>query len=300
MKKNNSSKEIYNAAFPNLILNERELKTLQKILLGIVKDIDALCRKHGIMYMLGGGSCLGAVRHNGFIPWDDDVDIIMYKYDMLKLHVAICEDFSEKYISVLPYMTRSPDRMMKVFLKGTVYKEIEKENMPCEHKIFVDVFPVVNMPVNECRIIKNDKKHYFASRLFSLCHDSKYLSNTIIAACKTNKELKKYYYFRRRFGRLARLVGIAFWRKRTRDLETGVPYVTGKEGIPCGISYKREVFPSGFFSEVIEADFEDTKLFIPKEYDVYLKNLYGDYMQIPPEEKRIRHMVLVMNFGMEK
>ncbi|MEG2107855.1 MAG: LicD family protein [Clostridia bacterium] len=270
---------------------------MHHVLLEIMEDIDTTCRRHKIQYMLGGGSCLGAVRHKGFIPWDDDMDIMMYYEEMLALHKFIQEDYGNKYLSKLPYEGQGPERMMKIYLINTKDVEISKENFPSENMIFIDVFPIVNLPKPGIRLKFLNKLHYLTSRLYSVSFDSKYPSSTIMQASKENLELKKYYNMRRRLGFFARITGVYLWRNITRKLENGVTRNTGREGFPSGISYSREIFESGFFRETIEVDFEGRKFFIPKNYDGYLKNLYHDYMEIPPVDKRERHIAVALDFG---
>lgn len=296
MKFENASK-IYNAAFPNLVVDDDTLNKLHLVLLQIMDDVDATCRKYGISYMLGGGSCLGAVRHKGFIPWDDDVDIIMYEDEMMQLYKYIKQDYPNKYMAVLPYEGKGPERMMKIYLKGTKDIEISKQNFPSPNMIYVDIFAIVNMPSSAFARKINNKLHYLASRMMSVGCDSKYASPAIMEASKTNDTLNNYYSMRRRIGAVARITGIWFWRSLAKRLEKGTKRKTSLEGIPSGISYLKEVFPQGYFREVCEADFEGRKYYIPQNYEGYLKNLYKNYMEIPPVEKRERHIAVEIDFG---
>ncbi|MDR3185811.1 MAG: LicD family protein [Christensenellaceae bacterium] len=294
-----NTKKMYNEIFSNYILPAETVKKVQATLLMMLKDLDYVCRKHNIIYMLSGGSCLGAIRHKGFIPWDDDVDVIIYHNDMTRLCNAFLAEFPKKYTAVPPYTTKSPHRMFKIFLNNSKYVEIGSENFPTHKGLFIDVFPVVNVSASEKKTIILSKLHYLFSRLLTLCFDSKYPSSTVSAISKTNKELRKWYNMRRRIGFLSRLLGVKLWSKLTKKIESGYLYKTGREGIPSAISYSREIFESGFFSSVIEVDFLDAKFFVPRRYDEYLENLYGDYMQIPPIDKQERHLAILVDINTE-
>ena len=285
--KKESYAEMTSRAFKQYELDSAQLEKLHRALLVIIDDVDRVCRKYGIKYMLGGGSCLGAVRHKGFIPWDDDVDILMYSRDMYELADKLKLEYGDKYVLSMPLKKPGSGRMMKIFLSGTEYVEIGKENYPEEKMVFADVFPIIKMPPPEKRAA-TARRHKIAARMYSYGLMSKFPSPVIKQVARVDKGLKKYYNKRRARGFAARLAGLNFWLKKLRiyeaDCDKGVD-----EGIPSGIDYLREVFPAGFFSEVIEADFEGRKYFIPASYREYLTNLYKDFMRIPPPEKRGRH-----------
>ncbi|MFR1566231.1 MAG: phosphorylcholine transferase LicD [Christensenellales bacterium] len=287
-----------NRCFGQFKLSDSGIEKLHKTLIVIMDDIDFVCRKFGIIYMLGGGSCLGAVRHKGFIPWDDDIDIMMYYNEMLCLGKRLKEEFGDKYEIYYPLCSVGAGRMMKIFLNGTSFVEISKENMPLPNKIFIDVFPIIPLPSSKFKRKLNGAVHKFAARMYSYGLMSKYPSDTMLKISETDNSLKKYYAKRRRIGRFARIFfGLRFWKFIILHYEKNRMKKTYVEGIPSGIDYNREVFEKGFFTEVKEAEFEGRKYFIPSRYDEYLINLYKDYMQIPPPEKRECHYAVEIDFG---
>lgn len=294
--KKQSYAEMATKAFSKYILDDAALKKLHACLLIITDDVDKACRKYSIKYMLSGGSCLGAVRHKGFIPWDDDVDVMMYEQDVKRLADAMKTEYGDKYVIVPPLDGVGGGRMMKIFLAGTTYTEIGKENYPKEKGVFVDVFPIIDMPPAKKRTTIA-KKHRLAARMYSYGLISKYPSPVIKDAARVDKSLKKYYNIRKSIGFAARIFGLKFWFKKLKKYEKGYAGVSDEEGIPSGIDYEREVFPKGFFSDVTEAEFEGRRYYIPAQYDRYLKNLYGDYMRLPPPEKRGRHYASAVDFG---
>ena len=286
-----------NRCFKAFKLTDGQIDQLHRVLLIVMDDIDAICRKHGIPYMLSGGSCLGAIRHQGFIPWDDDIDIMLYYADMVRLGKAIESEMGDKYTVMWPLSKVGDGRMMKIFLNGTSYVEVGKESMPLPNKVFVDVFPIISMPSSAGKRKLNGKIHRLSARMYAYGLFSKFPSEVMKSLAREDKSLRKYYGRRRRLGGLARFFGLKMWQRKLTKLERDSKKPTAFEGIPSGIDYDREVFERGFFSETVDADFEGRRYSIPKRYDEYLKNLYRDYMQIPPPEKREQHYASVVDFG---
>lgn len=294
--KKESYAEMSSRCYKDYVLDDEKIARLHETLLVMTDDIDAVCRRYGIKYMLSGGSCLGAVRHSGFIPWDDDVDIMMYYDDAVRLAELLKQTYGDKYEVSMPLEKIGSGRMMKIFLNGTKYAEIGKENYPTEKKVFVDVFPVISMPPANKRK-KAARIHRLAARMYSYGLMSKFPSPVIKNIARVDKSLKNYYNKRKAIGFFARIFGFGFWLKKLRRLESDYTAKTDCEGIPSGIDYEREIFPAGFFSETTEADFEGRRYYIPKNYDEYLTNLYKDYMKLPPPEKRERHYASETDFG---
>lgn len=275
-------------------LSEDDLDKLKKILVGMLKDIHELCEQAHLSYMLCGGTLLGAIRHKGFIPWDDDVDIMMPRKDYDLLAQNIKDTYGDKYFVTEFGKDGCPFRMMKIMLNGTEYREILRQNHPYFCGIFVDVFPIDNIP----------EKHKFRAKMFNFytkaffaIQDYKFPSELILEKCKEHKELKKYYYKRRRVGAICNfLIGQKTVENKIKKLSEYGPE-TSLQGLPLGIYYDTEVFKAGTFDERIFADFCGERFYIPGNYDEYLKNLYGDYMKLPPEDKRRRHQVFKLDFG---
>lgn len=280
--------------FSEYEISEIELKKLHDVLLLILDDIHVLCEEYNLHYMLCGGTLLGAIRHRGFIPWDDDVDIMIQRNDYYRLKEAILEKYGDKYTVLLLNDGNSPYRMMKIMLNGTVYREILCENVPSCCGIFIDVFPIDYIPKHH---LLREKVFNFATKAFFAIRDYKYPSKIILEKCRQYKKLKKYYNKRRRVGHLCNIFfGERFYRKRLLSLSE-YKKITSLQGIPLGIYYSTEIFDSGTFDERELADFSGHSYYIPCQYDVYLKNLYGDYMKLPPEDKRRRHQVAEIDFG---
>ena len=289
-----TSKLLYSQTFKEYRLSNDELKKLHDTLLEMLKDFDALCRKNSIDYMLSGGTLLGAIRHKGFIPWDDDVDVMMTRENYEKF-VEIYNnqrDYRKKYILAQPGVTPNYiGKMAKIFKVGTEYVEIPAMNYPIPKMIFIDVFIIENAPKNKMSRLIRSAWHDFCFRATSLCLDYKFPSTVILKKCKCNKELKKYYSIRRFAGALFTYIGgYEFYARQLFKMEK-YRKKSDLMCIPSGISYSRELFSNKLFQITEEGTFCEYKVKIPKHYDIYLKNLYGsDYMKLPPKANREIHV----------
>lgn len=289
-----NSKQIYSKFFKDLALSNDQLQELHNVELQILRDVKKACEKFGLKYMLSGGSVLGAVRHGGFIPWDDDIDIMMYRADYDKIDKALKEMFGGKYI------VKSNDtdkefvgKAKKIYLAGTEFVELEKENYPEEKGIFIDIFAIDNIPDSRFARKIRGVIHDFAFLATGAIYCFKYPSQTIIRKAKKEGIVRKFYNKKRIAGAvLSVFFGFRFYMSIEKRLAK-YQKSTGLEGLPSAIRYNREVFESGFFSQTIEMEFEGEKYPVPARYHEYLSNLYGsDYMQLPKEEDREIHPVV--------
>lgn len=291
-----NKKECYTNEFKHLQVDDARLKQLQKVLLVIMKDLSDICEANNLNYSLAGGSMLGAVRHKGFIPWDDDMDLIMSNEDVEKLNEIIKRDYSDKYYIASAKYKNSQCLFYKVMLKNTKIVELESMNFPFEQNIFIDIFPYENIPTNKIiRKIKAYQLKIFKGFLTGY-YTTKYPSKILKEKAKQNEFLRDRLGIMSILGTCAKMIGI---NRIVNMCYKTIKYEnkTGLIGIPSSFGYERELFKSDFFNETIKVDFENLQLRIPKDYKTYLTNLYGDYMQIPPVEKREKHISVEMDFG---
>lgn len=258
--------------------NNEELNILHLHLLLICDEIVRLCKKNNIKYSLIGGSLLGAVRHKGFIPWDDDLDIGMPRSDYDKF-LDVCEkDLSDKFV----LLTSSTDNyglpFSKIELKNTKFNE---PGLPSGlfDGIFVDIFPIDVMPKKNCAK-RNQRlllKYYYGILLVKMKYRHfgfKGLVKRLLLAIPSIIMSKKHI--------LNKITKIS--TKYNNDL--------GNYLINLSSSYKygREIFSNCFFDNLIDINFENRIYSISSDYDFSLKNLYGDYNKLPPIEQRVyRH-----------
>ncbi len=292
-----ASKKLYGECFKEYELSEATLKELQDTLLGMFLDIKQLCDKHSIRYMMSGGTCLGTIRHQGFIPWDDDLDLMMTRDEYNRFREYFVAELHEKYELAEPlkdkdYIYKQP----KIYKRGTKYVEVNSAGIDKYNQIFIDVFIIENIPApGIVRRIKA-KAYDFAFSASSVCADYLYPSPVIEKKAETNDELKQYYKFRKRLGFLfSHLGGMRFYLKLADRIARSNKY-TGWVGVPSAISYEREMFRASVFEETTKGVFCGYDVNIPSGYHEYLTNLYSDYMTIPQEDKRERHTAVEIRF----
>jgi lipopolysaccharide cholinephosphotransferase len=248
------------------------LKGLQAKELSILKEIDALCKKHGIEYWLDGGTCLGAVRHKGFIPWDDDIDIAMRLEDLPRFI-----EFAQKELPRnLFVQTRESDPtsrlpITKVRDLNSFYVEFRDDfSRPYQKGIFVDIFPFVKYPSANVKLMKR----------------------TILAICRSHAILTvQHYYSLRSFAEFfyfgaKYLVNLLIWNSLCLTCKKDKYYGNVLKNNGYGIVHRYDsVFPTS------EVEFEGFQFNAPNNPNAYLKDLYNNYMQLPPVEKRKAHSI---------
>jgi len=254
------------------LLSAQQVRELQ---LAILDDFHAFCMAHNLRYSLSGGSLLGAVRHKGFIPWDDDIDIMMPRPDFERF---INEYSSDKLYYKIDYYTTDP------YYISAFAKIIDERtytvgpNIIDDRNVFIDIFPIDGMPgeteidsyVNEIQDIldklrKCGKYYKFEPSLFrKFLFGIKYLIKTI-----GMPSLKKQFY-------------------RLEQIIAKYPFgSTAHAGVSVGQYAKREWMPKEVFEEYTLLNFEGRKIMGLSDYDTYLSHLYSDYMKLPPEEQRV-------------
>lgn len=276
------------------LLTEDECALLKKTLLTMHNDIISLCDKNGITIMLGGGSCLGAIRHKGYIPWDDDLDLMMPRKDYENL-IAVYErgEVDEKYLFEYPQKDKdTKNTSMKIYLKGTECKEIFDDNDTFPTNVFIDVFPMDYAPNN---LLERKIKAFMSDFLQAICTCTLYYqhrSRNMELFAKQDEGAMKRYKLRLRIGWLFSFVSHkkwVYWFDRFNAKSKKSRYMT----VPTGRNhYLKETLPEEAFLPVKEVEFEGEKAYIPSGYDTYLGHLYGDYMKLPPAEKRERHFIV--------
>ena len=279
------------------MLTEEDLEKLQHELLSMLKDVKSICDKFGIDYMLSGGTMLGAIRHQGFIPWDDDIDIMMLRSEYEKFVDKFRSAFPEKYIVAEPLSEpRYFNKMVKIFKQGTTYIEIPSAGVGGIDMLFIDLFIIENVPAPGLIRRLKASLYDFAFKASSVCLDYLYPSPVIEKKAREIRELDEYYRFRKRVGAVfAHLGGIRFYLRICDSLGRQKAR-SGWLGIPSAISYEREIFPEAVFTELTTKCFCGIDFKVPASYDEYLKNLYGDYMEIPPENRREYHVAYKIEF----
>lgn len=268
-------------------MREEDSLKLRRAQLMIAKEIKRICEKHNINYFLDSGSMLGAVRHNGFIPWDDDMDMGMCCDDYAKfLEVASTEMDEKFFLDNYKTNPKNPYVFSKVRLKGTTYIE-NIGNKDFEHnEIFVDLFPYYYISDNKIERKKEGLQMTILSQAI--------LSKSGYKVWK-GKGLKKRLKFLPT-DIIGKVCTIKFLREKVNNLYSR-HNATKMMGIQSGSCYDYWFFPEEVLRNTIDHVFEGEIFKIPKDYDYFLKVAYADYMKLPPENERVTHEIQCLDFG---
>lgn len=248
----------------------KQLQKHQGIMFQMLCELDAICRRNNINYMLFAGSALGAVRHKGFIPWDDDLDIVMLREDYDRfLFVAPSELDSKQYYLQKEFSSHWPMFFSKLRKNNTAFieRQIPKDR-EMHQGIYIDIFPCDNLSDN--KIIR--KLQFVASKI--VIAKSVYRRGYL-----TDSVLKKMFI------QVSRLLPLKpFWKfvtnQRARDSNMVHTFFGGAR------NYQKNVYPRRWFEHSVQLPFEGGLFPISAYYDDLLRKMYGDYMTPLPEEKR--------------
>lgn len=262
------------------------LRKLQLEELKILKKLIGICNKNNIKYYILGGTFLGAVRHKGFIPWDDDIDIGMPRNDY------------EKFIELFSKYEKEDFKLEKVkhkyFIRVVNKNILVKLNMGMEAEItgaWIDIFPLDGMPSNFFKKRIHMFKILFWRAMFQF-------ANFSVAVNIKNNKRPIYEKILIDVGRILKLEDIL----KNFDVEKRLDKCLKKYnyensefvGNFMGAYKFKEMFPKEIYDEINEYAFEEIKLIAPKDYDFVLKQLYGDYMKLPSVEERNKHQIEIL------
>ena len=276
-------------------LNEEELKKLQKIELEMLIEIDRICKKNQIKYTLIGGSLLGAVRHKGFIPWDDDMDLNMPRADYEKLMEVFESELGDRYDLLAPgYKVGANCFLMRIMKKGTTLLNMIDEKSPYPTGIYIDITPIDYAPENKLALqLKGVTADIL--RLISYSVYWKQYKSDSLEKFMMNSEGKTYYKIRM-------LIGLIFsFRSAEKWFTTFDKFIRGKKSNHITVAAGREkyrgaYYPVNVFYPPKLVPFEDRQIYIVNKEDTYMSRLYGNYMKIPDLKNREKHLCLKLDF----
>ncbi|MDZ5040774.1 LicD family protein [Clostridium perfringens] len=253
----------------------RELRKLQLKELEILNVIKDICYRNNIKFSLYAGSALGAVRHKGFIPWDDDIDIAMSRKDYIKFKEICKNQLPEKYF-LQDYHTDKnfTQTFCKIRDNDTTFIEAGTENLKMNRGIFVDIFPFDTVPKSK---LKKKLQFIYGSLFLLLARGvstkKEGILNYIVSYLVLLIIPRNLYY---------RLMCILENKISKYKEESHLYLIEGS--VFSGLKLFHE---GNLFEDIIEIKFENTKMPIFKNYDKYLTSQYGDYMELPPKHERI-------------
>lgn len=253
------------------------VKELQQVTLAMLKDIDKVCTEYNIPYYLGEGTMLGAVRHKGFIPWDDDIDLLMMREDYERFLKIAPEAMGEKY-EIQHYTTMencwTPLLKVRLVTDSPKFRQSHIAHVTPNNGPMIDIFPLDSVPE-----LSSFKQTVQGTMM-------RILRGTLSQKMKTaeddnlQKKILRFvsHFVSRDF--LFKCINKNYVKYNSPD----------NKYIVCLASYykvQKETFPKEAFGEPVRVPFEDGMFPVPQDTDLILTTIYGDYMTPPPPEKRV-------------
>ena len=255
------------------------LTKLHEVEIEILDEFVRICKKNNLDYWLVGGTLLGAVRHKGFIPWDDDIDIGMPRQDYEKFIEIAPKELDKKYF--IHYFNNDRDyylNFLKVKKKNTLFDEKLIENIETNKNIWIDIFPYdeVENP--------NSKKYIIKNYIYKNTVPIIFYKRGIFTKENLRRPWLRFLYipFSYRF-----LIKNQEKIAKSEIKKENCQYLTSYSG---SYNFKMETLEKNKIYPLKELEFEGKMYKVFNDYDYYLTRIYGDYMQLPPIDKRVAHL----------
>lgn len=255
------------------------LPQIQQLQLEILKNFHNYCQENGLKYALYAGTLLGAIRHKGYIPWDDDIDIMMPRGDYEKLYELIKTKPLPAPLEL--HSVRNDKHHNAPFFKvcdartdGTV--TYLRNDIRCP--VWIDIFPLDGIPDNEA------ERNKHLQTLWDIQKEMEYIVRPLRFSANPLRLAKRLYiwarYHKKDYQSMA---------DNMDKLAQKYNYNTGANVAVAVFDGKKRIFKQNCMDNVVLADFEDTEFYIPADYDDFLFRMYGDYMTPPPKEQQVSH-----------
>ncbi len=254
-----------------------QTREIQKRILEVYKRVEEICEKNNLRYFALAGTCLGAVRHQGFIPWDDDLDLVM-PLDDFKKFLSVFQEENPEHLTLFSPSTARHD--YQVFVKVMDDRTMITEDgfifwKDTYEGAWVDIFPMSGSPA------PGEERDWFVKRAFRCVHFARSAKQKF--SSQPDRNSKRRWVLALPFRLLPKDY---LWKRWLRLLER-YPF---DESPYIGQVWDRRsvalVMPHEVYAEYVTFDFEDTKIRCPVGYEEYLTQSYGDYMEYPPEDQR--------------
>ncbi len=277
-----------------LTLSDENIKDIQAVLLDMMVDFDTFCRNNGLSYFLCGGSALGAQRHGGFIPWDDDMDVAMPRADYDRMRDLFLAEYGDRYwVQALSDGSRYDLPFMKMRKKGTRYVEIF-ETDPDQAGIFIDIYPLENLPnFAPARLI-----HGVVCDFLQFCCSCVRIKHKqhIYAAYFGNLRTIRIKAF---LGKCLSFIPLKTWCRLADRWASGckneqsefVSFPSGRKHYFGEMLHRASIFP------LKDVAFDGHRFSVMSDSTEHLTVLYGDFSAVPEQRHRERHSILTLDLG---
>ena len=260
-----------------MYMKQISTKELMKLQLDILISVDDFCTRNGIQYSLGYGTLIGAIRHKGYIPWDDDIDIVMTRGNYDKF-INSFNGFSDKLYVVAPELNwnyYAP--YANVCDNRTILYEGDNGHNGIEVGVKIDIFPIDATSSDD---IDNKRVKNRILRLNNILRAKRYCLGNLNTRAKLRLLAYRFLFYFRSYSSVQKKIRILALSYRDTEYE----YVDNLVFYPKTIQT-----PKSYFDKYIDVDVEGYKFKSIKNYDIYLRQIYGDYMKLPPIEQRVPH-----------
>lgn len=272
-----------------------ELKLIQQLELEMYHDFKSICDRYHLTYFGYAGTAIGAIRHQGFIPWDDDIDLFMPRKDYEKLNRIVAKNWSDKYYILNTKNDRNyPLATTRMCLKGTTFKEESMKDVDSPYGIFLDLYALDNCSDNELAYQLQMWSAWFWGKLLILRSVPEptlgfggVKAKLVTAACRaTNKMMDIFHISKDWLYRKREACNRKYSKKKTKRI-----------GFFCDPTPNILTFCNDDIYPLRYLKFEDTVMPFPQKVEKFLTQMYGDFMQLPPEDKRKTHCPYYLDFG---
>lgn len=266
-------------------MNKKIIDRVHKTQIKILDEIDSICNTNKIDYFLIGGTLLGAIRHGGFIPWDDDIDIAMPR-DSYNKFIQVCENYlsAEYELDYSGNNSRYWLPLLKVRKKGTVYaQEFQDDDENVPQGIWVDIFPLDNVKYENSLLQTIQAKLVYLLRAFIL-YKQGYVKtvrrrNKILFTLFKNMSISTAFQLQEKI--------MTVWNNNDT-----LYFVS----LASRYGYKKQTILKDKYVPSTKLKFEGKFYNAPNDSNYILKRVYGDYMKLPPEDKRVTHNPVRLKF----
>lgn len=272
--------------------SEDDIQKIQRIELQSLDVLEGICKELNIRFFMYGGSLLGTVKYQGFVPWDDDLDIAMLRLDYEKFIQEAPKLIPAEYELQHPKTNkRTPYNYIKFRRKDTALVEYRNHKIKMNHGVYFDIYPIDNLPDDYHAYLKQKLDYDKWVRIFLIRQN--YLPDKKVSCWKDRVVLSIRFCQ----SMIARLLPLQYVMGRIDAISTRYNnQITANQG---NLTFPK---PVNYFNGVdfVEAQFENRKVYIPSGYRINLLNRYGDINRLPPVEKRVGHKPYILDLGEEK